>query len=378
MTEFTQTPAEFPTITEVSQAYQGVAEYNRRRTGFGAAMGNMMRAMLESSQPDFIDEDDIEKEIEKDPVNLASPTLSHEDKDWQESIDKRTTEGEMEADLQGMLHEDLFTRIGIKLAPLGMQVASVEGAAASNRALEPLIGSTEQYVGFLQTVSPEQVEDNQAPLLGAVVDTLSKTVLRFGDAEEVARLPDDMKDYAKEFSEDALRTFIAIEPEYERLGLDAKSLRQRYGEKPAGQGWLHLGKNATPEQHAEKAAHDLYDATQRQAGQYEFMEGCVEYWGRNVLPEYLEVGRDLKPHEELYYFDALEHELVKRVDYIASLQFDERTRQFGQEVAAGKIASLEMTYRALDEPDNYWCNSDDSRKLLEEQIARLRPLVAES
>lgn len=197
-------------------------------------------------------------------------------------------------------------------------------------------------------------------LMGGVLSTITSAVV-MGFGKQSSTVPVEHATVVREFGEDALRTFSAIEPQFQRLGLN----------EPVGYTKLL---DAGEPKYITSDEWRLYRDAENFTQTYAFLEDCVTYWGRDVLPEFLEVGGELKPGEQLAYFDGLQDTLPARVDYIASLQLDDRTREFGKEVAAAKIQSLEMTLKGMDNPEA-WYNAPSNRQLVEDQLARLRPIV---
>jgi hypothetical protein len=106
MTELDRNTAHIPTLSEVTEAYGDIVAHNKRYTNVGAALANAIVAMTEVLEAETSD-------------------------DWHERAGKRVVEGEGNADLQELFHEDTFTRIGIKMLPWGMQVRSLRGYVSS-------------------------------------------------------------------------------------------------------------------------------------------------------------------------------------------------------------------------------------------------------
>lgn len=118
--------------------------------------------------------------------------------------------------------------------------------------------------------------------------------------------------------EDALRTFVTIDPEYARLGIDGDAMRACV----------------------------------------EFMTKCVNYWGRNLLPEYLvaQRGQYLTPPAEQgfgpsnWQKDSGQHHWQEALGFLRVLEQDERTKPFAEEVRNGLVTSLNAALAELDDP----------------------------
>jgi hypothetical protein len=192
-----------------------------------------------------------------------------------------------------------------------------------------------------------------------VVNTLAQRVRTcFGDVPE--SVSEDERAALREYGEDALRTFTKIQPEYQRLGLDNPiEYQQKIAQGPPE----FLG-----------AEYRRYNEAALYIKTYAQMEDFVEYWGRNVLPEYIRSGHELDGEIKDDYFEDLQDKLCHDVDYILSMQMDDRTRIFGKELARAKVLSLTRTLEQMSEPDT-WYASAQNKKLVEEQLARLRPVV---
>jgi hypothetical protein len=320
-----------PNPEDVNAAYQEVQDHNRKRTGLGAGMVNIFKAVLEAED--------------------ADPDASAEDiyAAVYENLENAATEGDMNGELVEMFHDDTFTRIGMKLAPLGSYLQASDGNRVTSTGLEPVIVNTELFTDYLTALQPEDVQDGKMPILGAAVSRLRATVNVCFNPTARKELPEDTQAIATQIGEDALRTFVAIDPEYRRLGLDATGLRARHSQKPEGEDYLWLSKDASPEQKAQKAAHDTYDQARRDAGIYETMEAYVTYWGKDLLPEFIEAdnGQYLDDPEDQSFGPAQWHHDGGQTHWPEALAFvyrlaqEPRTAEFAEEVRRGLLRSLD-------------------------------------
>lgn len=238
-------PNHIPSFTEANGAYNEILAHNKRHTGMGAGLGNLFRAMLEDAEP----------------IDIEDPTSGRPAEDIYVAINERTkqdvTEGDMHAELQEVLHEDTFLRIGLKMAPFGSHMINLEGERTTSTALVPILENTELFKEFLGTINPEEVEIGEDQrLLASVLGNLRSTIMTCFDPIEREKVPEEFQQAVIQHGENAMRSFLTVAPEYERLGLDAESLRKKFAVKPEGAGYVCLGKNATQEQRDEKAAHE--------------------------------------------------------------------------------------------------------------------------
>lgn len=256
-----------PTPDEVNAAYADVIDHNQN-TGLAGAFRSVVNALMELGN------------------DLDSPGLSEES--LETNAGSSVVEGDMNADLQGVFHEDLFTRIGLELVPLGNHFNAADGneKRITSNGLEPAISNTELYTGFLRTLQPEDVQDLKMPLTGDVVYRLLGTVWNSFDTKTRSQIPDDLQPLAQDIGENALRTFAAIGSEYRRLGIDATGLRLRHDQEPEGIGWISLSKDADPKDKADMIAHRIYNKSNENAGFYETLETWLDNYesGLPVVP----------------------------------------------------------------------------------------------
>lgn len=339
-------PAHMPTFAEANEAYNGIVEHNRRHTGMGAGMANMIIALAQEAPV-----------IDPESPDQALPTDEDMHEAMSQGVEKAVTEGDMHGELQSMLTEDTFLRIGVKVEPFGSQMVNGEGERTTTTGLVPTIANTELFKEFLGTIKPEEIDLKQDQfLLTAVLANLERTVSTYFDPREREEFSDEEQEALTQHGEDALRTFVSIAPEYKRLGLDAESLRQKYAEKPEGTGHYRLPDDAPQEQKDEKAAHDAYDRGHGLAKTYQTMEDYVTYWGRDVLPEYIVAnqGQYLRPPEEQqfgpaqWHTDNFERNWGYAKEFVDGLDQEDRTKEFGQEVRQSLLHSLDVAVAEID------------------------------
>lgn len=324
-----------PRLEEITGAYQEILDHNRKNTGFGALFGTMANSYIEGA--------DAVSQQTDDPLEAAM------------------TETDMKGDLQGVFHDDVFSRVGIKITPFG-HVNDVHGPRVTSRELVPIVDNTELFTSFLVGLSQEEVprDENNLKLTADVINTLHRVVASSMTATEDPHKKQLLEGYA----EDSLRTFLAIDEEYKRLGIDKPDSYQQALDagKPE-----YLGEEMNRYYEAEE-----YLENYRELGNY------VTYWGRGLLSEYVKVGSmDSLAQSHGDYFDGAQDELVQRVNDVVALIGPERTTDYGLEAAGALIQGLEKTLANMDTAEGSWYAYDGNRALLTQNIARLRQVAGQ-
>jgi len=327
-----------PGPNEVNAAYADIQAHNKSHTGLGAGMVNIFKTMMD--------------------VQKADPDAPAEDiyNSVNDSLTSAAVEGDMAAEIEDMVHSDTFTRIGMKLAPHGAVLSVAGGERVTGRGLEPVIDNTELFKDYLDTLNPEDVQDGKMPILSAAVSGLSATVRTCFSPENRKSIPEGMQGAVTQVGEDALRTFLAIEPEYTRLGLDSESLRSRHSNKPEGQEYLWVSKGASQEATDSKAAHDTYRQSHRDADVFEDMENYVTYWGKDLLPEYIAADNRQYLDEPAkqgfgpagWHQDGGQTKWPDALAFVHQLEREYRTKEFASEVRQRLCRSLDTAIAAID------------------------------
>jgi hypothetical protein len=331
-----QHPEIMPTLEVVVQAYQDVLEHNRRHTGIGATMAGIVKRAVHGGEVfDTRTGEIIERPAED------TPSLH--------DTDEAVFEGDASAEIKDFLHRDTFTRIGLTVGPFGPHGKNIEGERTTSEKLVPLISNTELFKEFLGGLQKEELDKEKEKILLDTITFSSDVVRRSVKA--------DADDQVKAFGEDVLRTFVMLQPEYDRLGLDAESVRQRH-EKSAELNEILLGESVPlsslseklRKEHDEFAAHH-YEA-ERAIGAYKSLDKYATYWGRDLLGEYVvaEKGQYLeKPSDQRYgpaiwCCDTSDEHLMRNwevaLNFARDMQSSDRTRQFADEVLAGLNESV--------------------------------------
>ena len=345
-----------PNLQLVISAYSDILDHNRKHTGYGAMFKGMLGGLLENKEVLYI-------ENLKSSAPNSSEELYREIEDkFQEGIIK----GDMHAELQDIFHNDTFMRAGIKIAPFGQFGTSTEGNAVTSTELVPIIENTSLFTEFLSNLQPEVVQTADAEtFLCDVVANLSKVTNVCFDKRKQEGLSDDEKAAALVAGEDALRTFISIDQEYNRLGLNGAALRERVNSiSKELSDFLKSGRGGiVPTELSEE--YSQYN-NQSKLRIYENMSNCINYWGRNLLPEYLiaQGGQYLTPPNEQAFGpsdwqkDGGQYHWQEAFDFLNQLEKEDRTKPFATEVRRALITSLESVLTELDDQakDLYWKN----------------------
>lgn len=351
--EASQNPT--PDLQAITAAYGDILEHNRTHTGFGAMFKGMLSGLAKDAE--VIDPDNA------DPVVFQSAEDVY--KGVAEKLEEGVVEGDMNAELQDIFHGDTFLRAGIKIAPFGSFGANGEGTAVTSAELVPMIENTSLFAEFLGKLKPEDIQNEAAKtLLSDVVTNLSRVTGICFDAEGQKGLSDEEKAQLVEAGEDALRTFVTIDPEYERLGIDGSALRKRT-EDISEELLAYIGSGVGGFVPAELSdEYTRLKANQAKMRVYEGMSSRVQYWGRNLLPEYIEAqsGQYLTPPAEQgfgpsgWQKDGGQRHWQQAFDFLQRLEQDERTKPFADEVRQGLISSVDFALAELDDPnkDIYW------------------------
>lgn len=346
-------PNHMPSFVDASIAYADVVNHNRENTGMAAGMKAAIKAML--FNPELID--DKNSDTSSDNFNEA----------LDEQIDQSIIEGEMSAELQNVLHSETFMRIGIEIAPLGGYAKDQNGKKTSSEELLPIVRNTQLFKEFLTNIEPEQISLDEKQLPQAVLGSLGIMLNALLDPKEVEKLPDELKENADLYVEDIIRTFLELEPEYERLGLDAYSLREEFHTDPGPTSRIITNerglRQSAPmhddpeEQKALVDEYKRYSAAQKLAKTHDELVGYVTHWGVDVLSEYATASRAeylTKPENQgfgpaKWHYDGGQYKWSAVFDFLEELGKEERTLEFREKVRKGLVRSLDA---ALAETDN--------------------------
>jgi hypothetical protein len=342
MTEDGEAPQNHvPSLDTVNAAYNEVLDYNNRHTGWGVGIGKMMKSMIQAQ---------IENpEGSEDEVSASAAKKEEE----------ATTEGDMHGELQKIIHEDTFMRIGIKLSPLGSYLGDTEGQRKGSAELLPIVENVELYTEFLSSLDPQEVQKDEKSiaLFSDTISTLRQIVaVCYGEKPEV--ISNEEHKALMQYGEDALRTFLKIDDVYKKIGLDNPELFKSY---------LEAEQSGYSDE-----AWKRRDQAEKYLNNYKGLENYVNYWGRGVLPEYIATGSmESLAEDKRPYLDGMHDKLVKKVDDIVDLTKSERTRGFGVEAAQAMLTGLRETVKQMDEQPEEWFTNDENRNLFNSLEAKL-------
>lgn len=333
-------PAYIPAFEEVAQAYGSFEEHNRRHSGFGTLFDPLLEAAIEKL--DVIGEDTT--------AVLAEEIYAHVKKRLEEAV----VEGDMHAEIQDMVHGDVLMRIGVKFLPIGGHISSEEGRRLSSDRLLPLIVNTELFSEFLSIVSKEeaQTEDGSKLLVDAAVnlDWVITTCLSKDAGQDIT---DEEHQIRSETGRAALRTWLAVESDYKRLGFDAEALRAELaGISPELRDYLDRREGGFVPSEINKE-YKMHQDTHRKLRIFGPLEQYATYWGENLLPEFIFADRNgyVTPPEEENGFgpsrwandmspDKLTEHWEKAIVFLEDLETKDKNGRLSAEVRRCLEASL--------------------------------------
>lgn len=239
-------PDFMPAVQAVTDAYADVVNYNQRFSGVGSVINDRLADA-------HVDDDGEIDEFAFDGLTFSDLTQGQ-------------AEGEMNADLNTLVNEDTFTRVGVEIMPLGTTFGAGEHTLTTTK-LTPRIVNVTLYKDFLKTVPEGKVLPHEDSLLAGALESLSDIVTTCFDPESRDKMSPDSRGDVTQLGLDSLRTFTEIEDEYQRLGLDAAGIREYVGNQ----------------------SDDAYDDRQvgralRLARAYDNLEYSVKSWGQQLLP----------------------------------------------------------------------------------------------
>jgi hypothetical protein len=329
----------------VASAYADVLAHNERHAGFRAGIGNILKAIIdtEDSHPDA-------------PAEEISASINQKQHEAAE-------EGDIFGELQEILHENTFMRIGVKLAPMGNRLANTVGTRASSTELVPFIDDAELFTDFLGHVNPEEIQQDESSLalVTDIITTLQKTVAACYD-KIPEHSPEELQKAMQQNGEDTLKKFLKIDEAYKKAGLDNPAVYQRY-----------IAEGTSEYLDDQWIRHNT--ATEYLAS-YRTLEDYVTYWRRGVLPEYIQIGSmEYLAQDALPFLDGMHGNLLQKVDEVTSLTQADRTREFGVEAASALLLGLEETTKEIEENPDAWFSNDRNKGFIAGLRAKLHDAI---
>lgn len=333
-------PVPQPSIEMITSAYEEVLEHNRSNTGFGSLFEGILSAAMEAE--------------DANPDASAEETYSAVNK----KLEDTTESGDMHGELQSIIHEDAFMRIGISLSAGGLFVKDGEGKRVSSTELKPTLTNTELFVEFVESIGEEgsQNEGILKIIHGVNEDLAERIRLCFGGNAE--GLTEEQVTMLPEIGEDALRSFTRLEQAYEKTGLIKPAEYERI--------LSHTEEDGVIDWRTQNDANDYKQ-------QIETLQSYVEYWGRGVLTERIAIGTpESNAEPKYYYFDGLQHMLGEEIDEIIKVINNSTSHDFGLEVGSAKAQALRDILKTMNtEPDHWIIINKGNRKLVEDNLVRL-------
>lgn len=314
-----------PQLNEVTAAYQSIRAHNQSHTGLAANLTAHFEAAREGGD------------------------LSYD-------AEQARVEGDMHAELQDILHSDLFTRIGIRIAPMGQRLVGPEGSGSTE--LIPLVENTTLFTDFLASLQPDNLQHADELLLNDVVRSLESLTGGYFDPEKRHGLSPQEAQLWTEAGEDALRTFLELHPEYVRLGLDDVAFGERSHMISSGlQAFLptlRAGGRTIPPELGDEYRQFRADTTARLT--YQMMRQRIDYWGRDLLPEcitaqngqYLTAPAEQRHGPSQWHLDGEHQNWAQALAFVAELEREPRTAPFAHEVRTALLASLRAAIGDID------------------------------
>lgn len=344
-----------PDVQVATAAYDEILEHNRNLTGFGLIFRGVLSSMMED-----VDVVDI-----TNPDTQSQRSIEEVHDGLGDKLEAGVIAGDMNAELLDIFHSDTFLRAGVKIAPLGRFGSSGDGKATTSTELVPMIENASLFSEFLGTLQPEDAKvEGTETFLCDVVANLSRVTSVCFDTDKQKDLSEAEVARLTEVGEDALRTFITIDPEYARLGIDGVAMRQRVeGISKELADFLGSGQGGiVPAEVTKEYTQDRNNRAKMRI--YEGMTNRVHYWGRNLLPEYLKADsrQYLTPPKEQgfgpaeWQKDGGQYHWQEAFQFLHGLESDERTRSFADEVRQGLVVSLDTAIAELDDTNKviYW------------------------
>lgn len=317
-----------PNFEIVEAAYSDVLEHNKR-TGLGGGLASLLGAILSESTQQGIDE----------------------------KLEQTVTEVDMQGELQGLLHEDTFMRIGIYLAPLGSQLVDAKENKVSSAELIPIIQNPELFIDFLKSADSQRLQesDQAVSLMAGVMNGLWYAVATcYGEKPKDDVNPEE-EEILVRYGEDALRTFLRIDETLKEIGADDPLAYQEHADN--SEDW------------------NLKYKTRDFLRFYETLQNYTVYWGRDLLPEYIKLGamKDLA-HNVKPYLDGFQGKLFEKIADIKDLAEVEKTHEFGVEAAQAMLSGINGALAEIEEDPEIWFAPQ--KELLDDSAAILQSVAA--
>lgn len=242
-------PDFMPQLHAIANAYSDITAFNQRFSGLGSAINDRIANARVYGDGD---------EAEIDDYAFIGLTFT--------DLKQGQEEAEMNADLNTLVNEDTFSRIGIEIMPLGSTFGT-DDASFSTTKLAPRISNVALYKEFLSKIPKGTILATDDSLLSATMEILDLIVTTCFDTKSREKISPESLGNVSQLGLDSLRAFTEIQDQYSRLGLDPESIHQYLLDQP-DDGYDHR-----------QAARGL-----SLARAYDSLEHAVELWGQRLLP----------------------------------------------------------------------------------------------
>jgi hypothetical protein len=325
-------PNKTPSLQAITDSYQEVINFNNKHTGMSIGIMNILRATLE-----------YEESVE------TSTSV------FEEALEKANSEDSMHKELTQIVNEDILRSIGVSLQH-GSQLKSSTGASISAPKLITTIADIDIFQGFLSKQSKTEIQsdDKNFDLIIDLVKDIKKRVL-----EGATPFPESTDHYmvqeCRSSGELALKHYDYIHDDLKTLGLDKPDYFIELLQKEAP---AYLGEEYSTytkaKQHIE-TSHEL--------------EEYLEYWGRDLLIQYVRTGSpEQLQKDKIMYLDG-EHmniRLNKQTDYIIDLcnSQNDNEKDYGVTSAKNILHGINTTITLMENNQDEWYVNEENEIFL--------------
>ena len=325
-------PEKIPSLQDITDSYQEIINFNNKHTGMSIGIMNILRATLE-----------IEESVE------TSTSV------FEEALEKANSEDSMHKELTQIVHEDILRSIGVSLQH-GSQLKSSTGTSISAPKLIPTIADIEMFQGFLSKQSKTEIQsdDKNLDLIIDLVKDIKKRVI-----EGATPFPESTDLYmvqaCRYSGELALKHYDYIYDDLKRLGLDEPDYFIELLQKGAP---AYLG-----EEYSEYIKAKQHIETSHELEEY------LEYWGRDLLIQYVRTGSpEQLQKDKIMYLDG-EHmniRLNKQTDYIIDLcnSQNDNEKDYGVTSAKNILHGINSTIALMENNQDEWYVNEENEIFL--------------
>ena len=325
-------PNKTPSLQAITDSYQEVINFNNKHTGMSIGIMNILRATLE-----------YEESVE------TSTSV------FEEALEKANSEDSMHKELTQIVNEDILRSIGVSLQH-GSQLKSSTGASISAPKLIPTIADIDMFQGFLSKQSKTEIQsdDKNFDLIIDLVKDIKKRVV-----EGATPFPESIDQYmvqaCRYSGELALKHYDYIHDDLKTLGLDKPDYFIELLQKEAP---AYLGEE-----------YSMYTKAKQHIETSHELEEYLEYWGRDLLIQYVRTGSpEQLQKDKIMYLDG-EHmniRLNKQTDYIIDLcnSQNDNEKDYGVTSAKNILQGINTTITLMENNQDEWYVSEENEIFL--------------